>query len=110
MFLPGRRGRELTLLNTPLGELLPVELDEKHPQGYGTPTPSQLALTTHGRGHLLTTLASSEAQNAQVWQQLPGFYWHAAVRKSKPGADVLAVHEGERNEFGRLPLLVTAML
>lgn len=107
VFLPGSRGRQLSLLDTPLGELLPVELDETQPTGLGTATPSTLVLTQRGRGHLLTMLAAREEQNAQLWRQLPGFFWSAAVRKSKPGADVLAVHEGLRNQWGRTPLLVT---
>lgn len=114
VFLPGRRGRQLTLADTPLGELLPVELDASQVNGVRTVAPARLALTQRGRGHLLTMLvppqpgvAQSESENDRVWRALPGFYWHAAVRKARPGAEVVAVHEGARNAWGRLPLLVT---
>ncbi len=107
VFLPGRRGRELTFAGTPLGEMMPVELDEKQPQGVSAVLPSHLALTERGRGHLLTMLARTESENERIWQELPGFYWNAAVVKARPGAEVLAVHEGMRNQWGRIPLLVT---
>lgn len=107
VFLPGRRGRQATLAGSALEPLLPVTLDATRPEGESSTAPAALALTQSGRGHLLTMLASSEEQNAAVWRQLPGFYWHAAVAKARPGAEVLAVHAERRNEWGRLPLLVT---
>ncbi|MCG3149365.1 MAG: hypothetical protein PCFJNLEI_02825 [Verrucomicrobiae bacterium] len=107
VFLPGRRGRISSLAKSALGELLPVELDDKSPDGTGSADPARLILTQRGRGHLLTMLATTEDGNAELWKNLPGFYWFAPVRKSKGGADVLAVHELARNEHGRIPLLVT---
>ncbi len=107
VFLPGRRGRELSLVSSPVGDLLPVELDASNPQGTGSPHEAHLVLTGIGRGHLLTMLAADESKNAAIWQGLPGFYWSAPVVKSRPGAEVLAVHGTLRNEWGRLPLLVT---
>lgn len=107
VFLPGRRGRQATLTGSALEALLPVTLNPAQPEGVASATPSALALTQSGRGHLLTMLASSEEENAAVWRQLPGFYWHAAVEKTRPGGEVLAVHADRRNEWGRLPLLVT---
>jgi uncharacterized membrane protein len=107
VFLPGRRGRQATFARSALDPLLPVTLDASQPEGVSSATPSALALTQSGRGHLLTMLAPSEDENAAVWRQLPGFYWHAAVEKARPGAEVLAVHADRRNEWGRLPLLVT---
>lgn len=107
VFLPGPRGRELTLIPTPLGDLLPVDFDEANPAGNSTLNESQILLTTEGKGHLLTMLAADDATNASIWKNLPGFYWSAAVRKSRPGAEVLAVHSNIRNESGRIPILVT---
>jgi hypothetical protein len=43
----------------------------------------------------------------QVWENLPGFQWHAPVQRAKAGTDVLAVHQEASNEYGRIPLLVT---
>jgi hypothetical protein len=107
VFLPGRRGRIFSLAKSPLGELLPVELEPSKPHGTGAADPARLILTPRGRGHLLTMLATTEDGNAELWKSLPGFHWFAPVRKSKGGSDVLAVHELARNEWGRIPLLVT---
>ncbi len=107
VFLPGWRGRELTLTQTPLNDLLPVDFDTASPNGLGTQNESHLLLTTEGSGHLLTMLSPDEAANAEIWKNLPGFYWCAAVADTRPGAEVLAVHSNLRNQEGRIPLLVT---
>jgi uncharacterized membrane protein len=107
VFLPGVRGKQAELAQTELNDLMPVVLDPAKPQGIGQRAESKLRLTTLGRGHLLTILAANADENEAVWKGLPGFYWYAGVTKSKPGADVLAVHAEARNEYGAIPLLVT---
>ncbi len=106
VFLPGRRGRQVSLLSSALSDLMPVTLDELQEGGFGFGVEAELVLTSRGRDHLLTLLASDPAANQAVWNSLPGFNWHSQVIKAKPGADVLAVHSSTRNQFGRLPLLV----
>jgi hypothetical protein len=107
VFVPGRRGREDTFLNSPLKDLYPVELDETKPGGIGLQNESQLILTSAGRRHWLTRFDSDEDRNDELWKQLPGFFWSASVEKSRPGSEVLAVHSDMRNSWGRMPLLVT---
>jgi hypothetical protein len=107
IFLPGSRGRQLTLTNSALRDLIPVVLDEKKATGQVLQNEAALTLTTSGKGHFLTRFEADENLNAQVWQALPGFYWSAAVEKSRPGAEVLAVHSSLRNASGRMPLLAT---
>lgn len=107
VLLPGPRGRQLTLRDSALGELFPVLLDPAKPEGFGRQNPASLLLTTAGKRHWLTRLDADEQRNEELWKLLPGFYWSAAVEKSRPGAEVLAVHSELRNEWGRLPLLVT---
>lgn len=107
VFLPGPRGRQLTLVNSPVGDLLPVVYDESKPQGTALPNESPLKLTLNGRRHFLTMLANDEIANEEVWRGLPGFFWCAGVLKSRPGSEVLAVHPSLRNASGSLPLLVT---
>jgi len=107
VLIPGSRGRELTLAQSPLNDLLPVDFDPSQPAGLGTQSESHIALTAQGRGHLLTLLAPDDATNAAIWRNLPGFYWCAAVTDTRPGAAVLAVHSSLRNDEGRIPLLVT---
>lgn len=107
VFIPGRRGRQVTLEGTALESIYPVLLDKAKPTGITTLAPASLTLTRLGRSHLLTMLANSEEANALVWRTLPGFSWCAGVERSRPGSDVLGVHESYANQWGRLPLLVT---
>lgn len=107
VFIPGSQGNWQSLLDSPLGDLMPVVLDPKQPNGFSEATASPLELTSEGRSSLLTMLADTEDQNPGVWSSLPGFFWHAPVTKAKSGTEVLAVHSNRRNEYGRIPLLVT---
>lgn len=107
VFIPGRRGEQHSLVNSPLGELIPVILDAKTPQGVSQSTPSRLLLSQEGKGSLLTMLADSPSLNPQVWESLPGFYWYAPVIKAKGGSQVLGIHADARNAYGRIPMLIT---
>jgi uncharacterized membrane protein len=107
VFLPGRRGRQATFLDSPLKDLLPVVLESERQDGIGLQNESLLLLTANGKGHLLTQFDSDGNRNDEIWRHLPGFYWSAAVEKSRPGSEVLAVHSSLRNSWGRIPLLVT---
>lgn len=107
VFLPGWEGRQASLLDTELAELYPVVLDPLQPGGWGARSPEHFALTELGRRSLLTKLADTEDANIEVWEGLPGFQWYAPVLRAKAGSDVLCVHEGATNEYGRLPLIVT---
>lgn len=108
VFLPGDQGNQLSLLDTPLGELIPVIPDKSQPDGIVDPVASPLQLTGEGRGSLLTLLADNEEANPEVWRGLPGFYWHAAATRAKGGTEVLAVHANRRTRFGPTPIIVTA--
>ncbi|MCH2204731.1 MAG: hypothetical protein MK132_02520 [Lentisphaerales bacterium] len=107
VFMPGTSGHHLTMLDTALEDLIPVIYDEKSPYGKAFQVESKLLLTTEGRDHLLTLLSDTPSSNTALWKQLPGFYWNTAVKKAKVGSSVLAVHSSLRNEWGRIPLLVT---
>lgn len=106
VFLPGRRNRQLTLVESPLRDLLPVVFDQNKPE-IGLQNESNLTLTSSGKGHLLTRFDADEARNDELWKQLPGFFWSAGVEKSRPGSEVIAVHSSMRNSWGRMPLLAT---
>ena len=107
VFLPGMEGRQFSLLETELADLLPVVLDASQPGGWGARTASHFELTETGRRSLLTKLADTEDENAEVWEGLPGFQWYAPVLRAKAGSEVLCVHKDATNESGRVPLLVT---
>jgi len=107
VFMPGIQGREYSLLETELADLMPVVLDPAQPGGWGSRTPNHFELTELGRRSLLTKLADTEEDNTEVWENLPGFQWYAAVLRARPGAEVLAVHKDASTEEGRIPLLAT---
>jgi hypothetical protein len=107
VFLPGSLGKQKTLLDSALGDLMPVELDFSKGAGFATAAEAKLELTFRGRDHWLTMLATDPAANQAVWKGLPGFNWHAPVQRARSGSEVLAVHEVARNTHGRIPLLVT---
>ncbi len=107
VFMPGWQGRQFSLLETELGELCPVLLDQAQPGGWGSRTAGHFELTERGRNSLLTKLADTQQENVQVWEDLPGFQWYAPVVRAKAGSEVLAVHGEMSNQYGRLPLLVT---
>lgn len=109
VFMPGPQGNQFSLLDTALGDLIPVNLDPENRGGIHDPVASPLALTGEGRGSLLTMLADSEEANPDVWRSLPGFHWHAPVIKSKGGTEVLAVHANRRGRFGLVPIIVTRL-
>ncbi len=107
VFMPGWQGRQFSILDTELGDLFPVLLDEGQPGGWGSRTPAHFELTEMGRRSLLTKLADTQDDNMEIWEDLPGFQWYAPVLRAKAGSEVLAVHKDVNNEHGRLPLLVT---
>jgi hypothetical protein len=107
VLLPGPLGRQKTLADSALADLIPVETDYAKGLGFASGAEARLDLTFRGRDHWLTMLATDPAANQAVWRGLPGFYWYAPVVKAKAGSEVLAVHEAARNQSGRIPLLVT---
>ncbi len=107
VLMPGWQGRQFSLLDTELGDLVPVLLDAGQPGGWGSRTPGRFELTESGRRSLLTKLADTQDDNLAVWEDLPGFQWYAPLLRAKAGTEVLAVHKDMSNEHGRLPLLVT---
>lgn len=107
VFLPGLRGNQMSLLQTPLTELLPVVVDEAQPRGWGTVQPGRFVLTESGTRSLLTKLEDTDEASARIWSTLPGFQWYAPALRAKAGTEVLATHGTETNRFGRIPLIVT---
>ncbi|MDG1833316.1 MAG: hypothetical protein P8J63_08825, partial [Verrucomicrobiota bacterium] len=107
VFLPGQRGRHHSLIDHPIGELMPVSLNPTNKEGYYIPSESHFKLTSTGRGHFLTMLKADEGMNEAIWKTLPGFFWCAPAERSRPGSSVLATHSTKRNEYGYLPVLVT---
>ncbi len=89
---------------TPLEAVLPVAFSSI-PEPIITEEPFSWQLTPEGKRSSVTLLEDSAAQNAQVWEHLPGMFWNAGVSRAKPGATVLAVHPTRRNAEGNYPLV-----
>ena len=105
-------------LNTPLAEVLPVELELGAPPPVA-PThlfPSQiprnegykLKLTAEGKTETLMALAETPTENLQRWTKLPNFNGvYSKVKRAKAGATILAEHPTESNQFGNRILIAT---
>ena len=106
VFIPGRKGKQLSFAGSPLDDLLPIVYDRQKPAGLGTANPANLDLTERGRQHWLTDLRGAGEPDRNFWNRLPGFFWSAMVKKSKPGSQVLATHSNFSSEWGKMPLLV----
>jgi len=100
VFLPGQLGREKSLADSALGDLIPSRpITPKAAVSTAAPKPGS---TSPSRTRPLAHHARHRSRSQRsVWRGLPGFYWYAPVVKAKPGAEVLAVHEAARNQFGR---------
>jgi len=107
VFIPGRYGWQDTLHASALADLYPVVMDRARNTGIGSKTPGHFTLTQAGQGSLLTRLADTDQDNADIWRTLPGFHWYAGVERAKAGSEVLAVHDEEATASGRTPLIVT---
>lgn len=107
ILMPGLGGGHQDLMETELGDLFPVDLEAGQIHGHGDPVAAPLALTEAGRASSLTRLVPGAEENGTLWGGLPGFQWHAPVRRARAGSQVLAVHGTSENEYGRIPLLVT---
>jgi hypothetical protein len=107
VFMPGRYGWQDTLTTGLLADLYPVLMDSARTTGIGSIVPGHFSLTQSGQRSLLTRLADSDQQNTDIWRKLPGFHWYAAIRRAKVGTEILAVHDQETTESGRVPLIVT---
>ena len=107
IFMPGFRGNQFSFMETELEDLYPVALDPSQARGNGTELPGQFQLTVPGADSLLTKLADTPQANETVWRSLPGFQWYAPIVRAKAGTQTLAVHHSARNEYGRIPLLVS---
>jgi len=59
--------------------------------------------------HAVLNLSDQPGENAQIWSQLPGIYWHYPARREKPVATVLLRHSNPRmrNSYGGHVLLAS---
>lgn len=104
-------------LNTPIAELLPVELELGDPP---KPTPRhlppaqipkvkgfKLELTTEGKTDPLMRLVDNPGENSQRWRDLKELKGYSKVKRAKAGATILAEHPDDKNEHGNRILIAT---
>lgn len=104
-------------LNSPIAELLPVELElgeqpkpaplHQSPAQIPRPKGFKLQLTAEGKTESLMELASTSTENLKNWDKMPTLYYYSKVKRAKAGATILAEHPSERNEFGKRILIAT---
>ena len=95
--------------DTPIEDLIPVEIstDALAPRSSGEGFRPRL--TELGRIDPIMQLEEDPKANLELWndpRRLPNMYWFSPVKKARPGARVLAVHDSERGPLGPYPLLV----
>ena len=92
--------------NTPVGDLLPLYLDDRIEEPE-IPEVSNFkaALTPRGRTHAITRLSPDPAANAKAWDELPPITVPESLTQTKPGATVLVEARGLRDRNRAVPLL-----
>ncbi|MSR31920.1 MAG: hypothetical protein EXR99_10485 [Gemmataceae bacterium] len=109
LILGGKRFNGTGWNETPLADLLPLEP--------GSPDPAlgpdkrtshyQPQLTPEGSRHDAMRLGETQEASERIWKELPGMFWHAPVKKLKPGAVALLNHPTVKAETLQLPLVAT---
>jgi uncharacterized membrane protein len=109
VFIAGPRYNPLAYRDTPLEELLPIELDDAKRPNADQPLDRPLALAPSDLGVSSPALMldDSPAENVRVWKQLPPIYWRIEAPRVKRGARVLVESADQKTAEGRrLPLIV----
>jgi len=110
VFIAGPKYTPLAYRDTPLAELIPVDLDSAAMPDPDEPIvdsfiarPTQIGLSSPQM-----QLGDTPAESARIWSKLPGLYWLLESPEVKPGARVLLKHPYRTNSDGR-PLPVVCM-
>ncbi|MEQ8788345.1 MAG: VWA domain-containing protein [Pirellulaceae bacterium] len=109
VFMAGPRYTPLAYRNTPLAELMPIDLNTvtmPNPAAnieQSTPVrPTRLGLISPQM-----QLADSPVESAEIWRRLPGVYWMLDAPDRKPAARVLAEHPTRTGSDGsNLPIIM----
>lgn len=103
LFQAGEFHNPRALVNTPLEDVLPVQLDSTRMLAFegDTRTEFRAQVEDPASPHEILRLAADPVLNRALWedpvQGLRGFYWYMPVQKVKPGAQVLLRHPTDRN-------------
>lgn len=78
--------------DTPLADVLPIEITGPQPPDVERTEGFQPQLTAVGRFHPIFRFSPDEAENTAIWNHLRPLYWWSEGYRAKWGAEVLAVH------------------
>jgi hypothetical protein len=92
LMVAGERYSPHAFKDTPLLDVLPLEVMRPEPPDAELTSPFRPELTPAGRLHPIFRFSPDEAENAALWARLPALYWWSECYRAKPGAEVLAVH------------------
>jgi hypothetical protein len=108
LFVAGELFNPLTYRNTPLEDLLPIELaDARNPTAVGTSVEAfRPELTLEGRGSPIFRFGDNEPSSLEIWEKLPKLFWYFEAPRKKPAAVVLAEHPTVIGSDGKLPLVL----
>ena len=101
-FIAGEQHLPSGFEGQPLAALFPASV-ENFESSVSSTTPGQLTLSRLGLQSSLTSLHVGNDENAALWSQLEGPYWHLQSTVLKPGSRVLLFAESESD--GRVPLV-----
>ena len=87
--------------------LLPVVLKNNSANGIEAPAykPFKIEITPEGLLHESLRLHDDPGRNAQVWSQMPTYFWVSAVERPSAAAIVLARNPSLENRWGKQPLI-----
>jgi hypothetical protein len=103
LFQAGEFHNPRALVNTPLADVLPVQLDPTRMLSFegDTRTEFRPLLEDPTHPHEILRLSADPATNRALWEDpaegLRGFFWYMPIQKVKPGAQVLLRHPSDRN-------------
>lgn len=107
LMIAGEHYSPFAYRNTPLRDILPIEVQGPEPAESDRATTYRPELTPRGRFHPIFRFDPDEASNNITWNGLPGLYWWSECYRTKPAAEVLAVHPRQRTDNGEpYPLVV----
>jgi uncharacterized membrane protein len=103
LFQAGEFHNPRALINTPLEEVLPVQLDPTRMLAFEGDTRMEFRprVEDPSSPHEILRLSQDPATNRALWEDAPqglrGFYWYMPVHRVKPGTQVLLRHPSDRN-------------
>lgn len=106
LMISGEQAAPKLYRNTPIADLLPIEVEEAAPGSRDFSEAWRPKVTKDGWRSPLMRLEPNERDNRRLWDvDLQPLYWYYQVKRAKPLARVLAVHPRDRNQHGNYPLV-----